>query len=63
MHYFANDCMVSALVKLPTECNYLLTVGASLRRLLFVLLFFNVRCFVPEQAWSTPLCGVVKIQP
>lgn len=45
-----SECTLSALVKLPTEHNYLLTAGASLCRRLFELLlfFFYVRCFVPE---------------
>lgn len=49
-----SECTLSALVKLPTEHNYLLTAGASLRRHLFELLFFffhfffYVWCFVPE---------------
>lgn len=61
MHY--TESMVSPLVKLPTECGYLFTASASLRRHLFVLLFFYVRCFVPVYARSTLLGGVVKIQP
>lgn len=39
------------------------TVVTSVRPFLFVLFFFNALCFVPEQAWSAPLCAVVKIQP
>lgn len=39
------------------------TVVTSFCPFLFVLFFFNALCFVPEQAWSAPLCAVVKIQP
>lgn len=39
-----SECMVSALVVLPTECNYLLTAAASTRYHLLVLLFFMCLC-------------------